>query len=311
MKPRDEITLGQLWPLLPDGDYVGVIERYDAARSSFQPKKRRDGQPRWEWRLFLHIKLIDGTDHRTKSVLARWLGEYPGLDPRVFLSLRYTTLAGQTTPEPPWMASKLYKALVLLKKKCRLTGERIPFEAFMDCGVKVQVRTVHKDADGDPLPRECRYSVGRKILDLLPRGGVPTSNLEPATKHQEPSTTHQLLRLEEEGNQVITVETFEEVNELLAARSNGVESPDRARGLTDQPLGRGIAPDPQGPTPSTAGLRISEHPHGSQLDQERARRLKRLFGKGADLARRGPCPRCGEGMYARSGETSRCLWCRG
>jgi hypothetical protein len=39
------------------------------------------------------------------------------------------------------------------------------------------------------------------------------------------------------------------------------------------------------------------------------RQIEQFFGEGADVAQRGPCPLCGQPMWARFAEVARCIWC--
>jgi hypothetical protein len=297
-KAPSEVVIGRVWPFLADGEYWGVIERDETAPSAFHPRKpRRDGQQLQEWKLYLHVRLVKGADARTDTALTMWRSQHDGQDPVVFWAARFMTRPGGDTPEAPPASSKLHKALILLRRKDAVTGARVRFSAFQGRHVRVFVGTVVKDADGDPLAGGNYYSVVRKIQEILPRNAGPTSHPQPqpATKYQVPTTNNQHLHPGEEERQVFTP-----VGAVLAAGANGV-GPLGARGTIDRPGGGGVRPSSLGSTPSPSVV----------SPEARRARIWKIFGKGADIAPHGPCPRCGETMFARSGEKGRCPWCQG
>jgi hypothetical protein len=272
------VVIARAWPVLADGDYVGVVEHLDCSRSPFPPKRRADGEKRDEWRLYLHIRLTGGTDARTEFSLKENSPD-SGARPVVFASYRYTSHPGRMEPIAPPTSARLFKLLAMAIGRPLRPGDEIDFERLRARTVRVRVGTVQKDSEAVILPRETHYSIVRRILGI-----VRTSDLEPETKDQLPPTHHQLL-CPREG----IVGTFEAIQ--TPAAGSGVESPDCERATHNRPGLAAQAPLP-GPTPN-----------------EIKRRIRDLFGTGADVVQRTPCPRCEQPTFARFGENPRCLWC--
>lgn len=268
-----------------------------------KPKDRR------EWRLYLHLRLVAGTDARTARVLAGYLVGHEEL-PKQLLSFRFTTAAGETTPLPLLPSSRLYKAMILLRGGQLLAGHGAQFREFKGRYLLVFVDDaraldpkIRKSLPPDFRDADAVYSCARGVLRVLSIGGEPPRHHAPVTENQVPRTTHQDLSQEDKGKQVFAEMKLGELSELAA--SIGV-APPSVRGKTQGGPGGGLHPDPQGPTPGPTSL---VNPNGSK--RQMAAQIRRIFGKGAEVGPRGPCPRCGERMWGRSGEAGRCLSCDG
>jgi len=274
------VVVARAWPLLADGDYHGIIEHLECSRSPFPAKRRADGERRDEWRLYLHVRLTAGTDARTEHSLAQRSEQQSGVSPVVFASFRYTSRQGKREPIAPPTSARLSKLLPMALGRPLRPGDEINFGVLRDRHVRVRVGTVQKDSEAVVLPAETHYSIVKRILAI-----VRTSDLVPETKHQLPPTHHQLLCPREgvAGSMDAAVQT--------PAAGSGVESPDCERATHDRP-GKAASAALPGPTPTELRARIRD-----------------VFGTGADVAQRGPCPRCAQPTFARFGENPRCLWC--
>ena len=265
------------WPLVPDGKYFGPIIAAIPRKSPFPPRRRDD--PRDDWKLYLRIMLEDGDNVETRQHLQKWRARHDGKYPVIFAAIPFRTLRGRAIPETPHLRDKMFKLMAMASARRLACGERFEFEALVGCYALVLVRACTRDSDGDPVARSAIYSHGKKIL-ALKRVGDP----QPLTENPLPPT-HYPFQHPERSEGVL------EGDQQLAA-GRGVALPEETHPHHDRPADEGHRSSPAGSTPNGEATRI-----------------KAVYGRGADVAPRGPCPRCGERMWGRFGENGRCIWC--
>jgi hypothetical protein len=124
-------------PLIPEGEYLGVIVGHLIQRHFAFPDSEK---------LHLRIRIRLDTQSEREVELVR--------------SMNYS--------RRPSLAMDFYKEWVKANGgKAPTRADRMSPIVFTDKLVRVRVRTVNKDHDGDPRLGDLRYSVVGKILEVL------------------------------------------------------------------------------------------------------------------------------------------------
>jgi hypothetical protein len=277
---------GTVWPVFAPGQYVAEIVSSSEKLSPYAARdlaaKRRRADPdvqHWKWLLDLRIEA--GTDARSARALELWRKKHDGRLPVTFHSCPFKRSTRSGRIVSPRRGEKLYESLLVLMGRPLVPGDRLKLHGFV--GARVLVRAVDsaRDSDGDRRATYARYTIARKLLSLA------DPPLQPLAESRQPVAYSRHSAQEAQEGTAVTERTS------TSAEGAGVASPNRET-VYDRLADDGHSSSPAGPTPS----------------RERAQ-IERVFGRGADVAPRGPCPRCGERMFARFGEAGRCIWCEG
>src|SRR5262249_29783437 len=137
------IIAAAAWPLLPEGKYFGPIIAAMPRKSPFPPRRRDD--PRDDWKLYLHVRLEDGDEVKTRNHLQNWREANGSLFPVIFVAIPFRTLPGSAIPERPHVRDRMYKLIAMASSHRLGRGDRFQFESLVGLYALVFVRTCTKD----------------------------------------------------------------------------------------------------------------------------------------------------------------------
>jgi len=291
MRASSEVVIGgSVWPQFAPGQYVVEVI---SSREKLSPwtardlaaKRRRPDPEVQHWKWLLDVRVEAGTDGHTARALDLWRRKHNGCTPVTFFSCPFKRATRSGRIVTPRRGEKLFESLQVLIGRPLLPGDRLRLDAFVGARVVAKIVDSSRDADGDRRPSYATYSLAKKLLSLC---SVPAS--KPSADSRQPVAYSRHSAQEEQRDRVVPERTSSGDPDS-AEGDAGVVPPIRET-VYDRLGDAGDDSASPGPTPT----------------QERAQ-LEHVFGRGSDVAPRGPCPRCGERMFARFGETARCIWC--
>jgi hypothetical protein len=322
---RDGVRLPPRPPLLPDGEYLGVIIRVERGRAPWPPRKLRVGEKerRQDWHAYYHIELRRGIAPDKHDAL-RADAQRRGTVPVVFYACRYTTGRRDDIPFPVLPSSHLYKLLIMTRPGTSIVGDTIPFSSPVGWEVRIRLGTRERDHDGDPLPASMRCSVVRKVLQALPPGTNFQASSQPSPSSNQPSVSSNQPSASSKQRSTVSEEQHSRPIDRISrdfSQTNGNGTPVASDTASHHgrlhEVSRATAPaGPQSEGHAGADADPEELVGGYVAPEELssdelAARRRRMFGRHAEVSPRGPCRYCGDLKLGRPGEDGRCLRCEG
>jgi hypothetical protein len=182
------LSLQRPWPLLPPGEYHGVVREVQVGPAPFPPRKPRPGESEWrkDWHVYVHVALLSALTDECAAALTDYQRKH-GSPPIVFYACRYETRPLEATSLPVRRSSKLH-ALLLLTEPTNLT--EVSLDALLGFSLRVRLRNRTDDPHGDRKPQALHHSVIDKILEATaPAGKSSASSEQTSARSHEPGAT--------------------------------------------------------------------------------------------------------------------------
>ncbi len=290
-------SLDEFWPCLPEGNYWGVARRVEVGRAPSPPRRARAGESeedrRQDWHVYVHVELVHGATAKTDTAIQEY-SRQRGRFPVTYYPCRFDTRKNETAPLPLRRSMKLYQLLRLVSGT--RDPQAVPFDAVIGWMFLVRLRTVKEDWAGDQKPEQLWRSVVDKILEA--RSPRPPSSESSVSSNQQVAVSNKQPPQPGYGG---------ESGEKESGGWTGVGLPV----TTKQPTNRRGDGSPNPSTPAAdARTMVADVVSASGLDEQGVRRrLAERFGRGAEVAPRGPCQWCHGMTYGRPGESGWCPRC--